>query len=159
MRIDVGCHAFALGRHTVGTGEPLNHGIMAGKAAARVRQHILIVEADDLVRGLLERWLSDDGYTVQVFEPGAFERRPHADLIIANVASPRAAAPLVTALRAVAATPILLISARLRRRAGQSRGVAGQLGVRGVLAKPFTRCELLTAVAESLNNGPVPDVP
>jgi DNA-binding response OmpR family regulator len=159
MHIDVGCHVSALSRHIAATGKPLNHWSMAGEVAVRVGQHILIVEGDDLVRALLERWLREAGYAAEVVEPGALEhRRSRADLIIANVASPRAAAPLVAVLRAAGATPILLISARLRRHAGLSHEVAQGLGVRSVLAKPFTRAELLTAVTESLSNGPIPDV-
>jgi DNA-binding response OmpR family regulator len=123
-----------------------------GEQAARDGQRILIVEGDDLVRGVLERWLREAGYAVDVFETGTLAHRPRADLLIANVANPRAAAPLVAALRTAGATPILLISARLRRRAGQSREVARELGVRGVLAKPFTRAELLSAVSESLSD-------
>jgi DNA-binding response OmpR family regulator len=117
-----------------------------------VGKYILIVEADDLVRGLLERWLREAGYIVQAVELGAIGRHAGADLLIANVPNPTVVAPLVAALRANSTTPILLISARLRRRAGSTPYIARELGVQGVLAKPFTRAELLAAVSDALRD-------
>jgi DNA-binding response OmpR family regulator len=45
---------------------------------------------------------------------------------------------------------VLLISARFRRTQDPSASLASQLGVSAVLAKPFTRDELLSAVDAAL---------
>jgi len=68
-------------------------------------------------------------------------------LVIADVANPRRAATLIASLRTYQA-PILIVSARFRRGLGASAVAARQLGVEGVLPKPFTRSELLVAVSD-----------
>ena len=73
-------------------------------------------------------------------------------LVIVNVASPRAAQPLIQSLQAVYAAPVLVLSARFRRGLGNSMDVAHRLGVRQVLPKPFTRKELLSAVREAIGD-------
>jgi DNA-binding response OmpR family regulator len=123
--------------------------------AAKVRPvndqgYILIVEADDLIRRLLERWLGEAGYAVVA---GTLEGSPREDpphLIIANISRPRNAANLIRALQAQYEAPILVVSARFRRGLGASHEVARRLRVRRVLPKPFTREELLAAVGVSI---------
>jgi DNA-binding response OmpR family regulator len=116
---------------------------------------ILIVEPDDLIGGLLERWLGEAGYIVII---QALRELSDAhiggevpQLVIADVPRPRSAEKIIRALREVYASPILVISARFRRGLGSSTDVARQLGVRGILPKPFTRGELLAAVGESID--------
>jgi len=116
---------------------------------------ILVVEPNDLILGLLQRWLGEAGYTV-VVEPS--QRLPQAvgeggepHLVIIDVPAPRSAERIIKSVRAVFASPILLLSARFRRGTGSSSNVARQLGVRKVLPKPFTRGELLSAVGESID--------
>ena len=105
---------------------------------------ILIREDDDLIRDLLERWLGEAGYAVA--ETAIETPR----LVIADVPTPSVAQPLIESLRAVYAAPILVLSARFRRGLGGSAEAARRLGVKKVLPKPFTRRELLAAVAEAL---------
>ncbi len=115
--------------------------------------HIVVVENDDLMRELLERWLCEAGYAVLAVGQGAMRPLPRADtpcLVIVNVASPRGAQPLIQSLRAMYAAPILIVSGRFRRGLAASAEAAHRLGVRKVLPKPFTRKELLSAVRESL---------
>ncbi len=107
---------------------------------------IAIHEEDDLIRELLERWLEEAGYALR---PNAGEA---PRLVIANVPSPRGAQPIIDALRAVYAAPILVLSGRFRRGLGISDEAARRLGVRKVLPKPFTRKELLVAVHEALED-------
>jgi DNA-binding response OmpR family regulator len=108
--------------------------------------YILLVESDDLIRQLLERWLADAGYTVVVGDYGEAPAREEVPrLIIADVPSPLSADAVIGSL-AVYAAPVLVLSARFRRGLGASSDVAHRLGVRQVLAKPFTRKELLSAV-------------
>jgi DNA-binding response OmpR family regulator len=112
--------------------------------------HILVVESDDSIRELLERWLREAGYTVVVGDYDNLARQDIPLLVIANVSSPRGAETLVRSLRVVYAAPILVVSARFRRGLGESTDVALRLGVTKVLPKPFTREELLCAVRESI---------
>lgn len=116
---------------------------------------IVIQEEDDLIRELLERWLSEAGYAVGLVEPKARRaKRPEEvpRLVIVNLPSPRGSQPLIDALRQVYAAPILVLSGRFRRGLEGSAEAARRLGVgvRKVLPKPFTREEFLAAVDESL---------
>ena len=112
--------------------------------------YIVVVEKDDLIRQLLERWLAEAGYRVVT---GGYERcecSGEARLVIANIPAPRAAAALIIALQAVYSAPILALSARFRAGLGSSSDAARRLGVAKVLPKPFSREELLDAVCESM---------
>jgi DNA-binding response OmpR family regulator len=119
---------------------------------------ILVVEQNDLILRLLERWLGEEGYTVVA---GASQSAAQAvgeggepELVIIDVPTPRSAENIIKSVREVHASPILLLSARLFRRGTRSSiSVARQLGVRNVLPKPFTRGELLSAVSESIDGG------
>lgn len=118
------------------------------------QKRIVVVEPDDQILGLLERWLGEAGYAVvvetsprQLRAPGK-GNEPH--LVIVDVPEPLDADKIIAPVRQVHAAPILLLSARFRRGMASSSSVAQQLGVRNVLPKPFTRDELLAAVGESL---------
>ena len=114
---------------------------------------ILVVEPDDLILGLLERWLGEAGYAIAVEGSHAPEALRDADpqLVIIDVPTPRSAEGTIDSVNRAYAGPILLLSARFTRGTGSSASVARQLGVRSVLPKPFTRDELLTAVADSID--------
>jgi DNA-binding response OmpR family regulator len=114
------------------------------------RARIALVETDDLIRALVEQWLAEAGCTIKRMTIDELKRGNGIDLIIANVPSPRGAALLLRTLQTVHTAPLLLISARLRRGQGASAALARQLGVAAVLPKPFTRDELLSAVAKAL---------
>ena len=107
---------------------------------------IAIVEGDDLIFQLVERWLGEAGHATRRVGLAELQRGNGVDLIIADVASPRAAGPLVKSLRAAHDAPLLLLSGRFRRGQGSSDRLAQQLGVKAVLPKPFTRDELITAI-------------
>jgi DNA-binding response OmpR family regulator len=118
---------------------------------------ILVVEPNDLILGLLERWLGEAGYAVVVEASQGARQAPgeglRPQLVIIDVPTPRSAGRIIKSVKEVHASPILLLSATFRRGAGSSNSVARQLGVRHVLPKPFTRGELLAAVAESIGAG------
>lgn len=114
------------------------------------RVRIALVESDDLIRTLVERWLEEAGYEVKRVTIDELKRGNGVDLIIANVPRPRSAALLIRSVQAAHTAPLLLISARFLRGQGTSSALAEQLGVPAVLPKPFTRGELLTAVARAL---------
>ena len=124
------------------------------RASVHQQSYILIVETDDLIRGLLERWLGEAGYAVvagtlqKLLEKRIRQGMPR--LIIADIPSPRGAATLIQSLQEVYSSPMLILSARFRRGLGVSASAARQLGVRRVLPKPFTRAELIAAVRESI---------
>jgi DNA-binding response OmpR family regulator len=111
--------------------------------------YIVIVEPDDLIRDLLERWLGEAGYGVILSaNHGPTVVKPR--LVIADVSSPDSAAATIRALQAAYSAPILALSARFRQGLGGSEEAARRLDVCKVLPKPFTREELLSAVSESI---------
>lgn len=122
---------------------------MLSNGHVQQKQRILVVEPDDLILGLLERWLGEEGYAV-VVESSLTPEKPQ--LVIIDVPEPLGAEKIIKSVRDVHASPILLLSARFRLGTGSSTSVAQQLGVRNVLPKPFTRAELLLAVGESIGD-------
>lgn len=111
---------------------------------------IAIVERDDLIRALLERWLADAGHRVVCLATADPPPGVPFDLVIASVDNPRTATAEVRALQAVHAAPLLLTSARFFPDAADAASLAGRFGVRAVLAKPYDRAALLAAVAGCL---------
>src|SRR5262245_24976810 len=115
---------------------------------------VVVVETDDLIRGLLQRWLGEAGYTtVEVSEAhtkAAQFLRPK--LVIANVANPRGGSVLIRSLQAMYAAPVLALSARFQHGLEASKDAARRLGVSRVLPKPFTRTELLKAVEAAIKD-------
>lgn len=113
---------------------------------------ILILEEDDLVRGLLKEQLVGAGYQVQVGDPrrppSASPTHDNVGLIIANICMPKQqGAESIRALKlAYPGASIIAISGRFCSGVGGSAEAARQLGVRKVLSKPFTREDLLDAV-------------
>jgi len=112
--------------------------------------HIFVVETDDQIRELLERWIGEAGYTVVAVREDVPARVAEPVLVIVNLSRPRIAQALIRSLQAAYAAPILALSARFRRGLDASREAAREMGVRKVLPKPFTRAELLAAIRESL---------
>ena len=111
---------------------------------------IVIVEPDDLIRELLERWLGDAGYVVILSPRNHNQHKVMPQLVIADISSPDSAGTTIEALQAAYSAPILALSARFRRGLGGSSEAARRLHVGKVLPKPFTREELLSAVREAL---------
>lgn len=114
------------------------------------KDSIVIVETDDLIRALLERWLGEAGYAVIAGGSDAPDLGQPVRLIIVNVSKPRNPGALIRSMQAKYEAPILVISGRFRRGLSGSADAARQLGARKVLPKPFTRAELLAAVRESI---------
>jgi CheY-like chemotaxis protein len=109
---------------------------------------IVIIEEDKLMRELLVEWLSAEGYSVRAAAPGNAQVPDKADLVIVDVYMPRHEG--ANRLRAVKAaypeTPLIAISGQFRSGLLGSCTAAATLGVRQVIAKPFTRRDLIAAV-------------
>ncbi|MEP7295341.1 MAG: hypothetical protein ABI702_04075 [Burkholderiales bacterium] len=119
-------------------------------ATVRARYRIAIVESDDQMRQLLERWLQAAGHRVDALTIETLQQGDGFDLIIADVADPHAALPLIRRVQAVHDAPVLLTSARFRHGQNASTQLAEQLGVKAVLPKPFARAELLRAIGAAM---------
>jgi DNA-binding response OmpR family regulator len=111
--------------------------------------HVVIVEPDDLIRELMERWLGEAGYRVTVAPKNHDRSMDMACLVIADISDPGTAASTIRSLQDAYSAPILALSARFRRGLGGSSEAARRLHVGKVLPKPFTRDELLEAVHEA----------
>jgi CheY-like chemotaxis protein len=117
---------------------------------------IVIIEEDKLMRELLAEWLSAEGYSVRAAAPGDAQVPDAADAVIVDVYMPRHEG--ANRLRAVKAaypeTPLIAISGQFRPGLFGSCTAAAALGVRQVIAKPFTRRDLIAAVHGVI--GPAP---
>lgn len=111
---------------------------------------IVIVEPDDLIRELLERWLGEAGYSIVMSAKDHEPAVVKPQLVIADISDPSNAGATIGALRVAYSAPILALSARFRRGLGGSSAAAQRLHVGKVLPKPFTREELLAAVREAV---------
>jgi CheY-like chemotaxis protein len=111
---------------------------------------IVIIEEDKLMRGLLVEWLSAEGYSVRAATPGDAQATDKADLVIVDVYMPRdeGAKTLRTVKAAYPETPLIAISGQFRPGLVGSCTAADALGVRQVIAKPFSRHDLLAAVED-----------
>src|SRR4030088_3575889 len=114
----------------------------------QIASDIVIMEEDKLMRELLVEWLSAEGYSVREAAPGDAPGPAKADVVIVDVYMPRYEG--ANRLRAVKAaypeTPLIAISGQFRSGLVGSCIAAAALGVRQVIAKPFTRRDLLAAV-------------
>ncbi len=111
---------------------------------------VLVVEPDDLMRGLLEFWLTEVGYDVTVCASCEIGGHRQPDLVILNVRRPRELGEWASMFGGRCNAPIVAISARLRRSARTLPQAVRDAGVRAILAKPFSRDELLRTVADVL---------
>ena len=117
---------------------------------------IVVIEEDKLMRGLVMEWLNAEGYSVRAGGPG--DAPPNkADLVIVDVYMPRHEG--AKTLRAVKATypetPLIAISGQFRSGLAGPCTTAKALGVQQVIAKPFTRYDLLAAVQDVIRTSGV----
>ena len=111
---------------------------------------IAIYEPNDLMRSLLQEWLTAAGYAVrdstQRSDPGV------PDLAIVSVEAPKSESEvLIGGLRREhPQTPIIALSSRARSGLCSNGAAAQALGVERLLAKPLRRHELLIAVDEAI---------
>jgi DNA-binding response OmpR family regulator len=110
--------------------------------------NIVIYEEDDLMRGLLEEWLTGAGYCVRRGKANGAPTPGGADLVIVSVYMPKhAGTRLVDEIRAAhPGTPLIAISAQFRAGLSTAGTTAQSLGVAQVIAKPLTRAALLGGI-------------
>jgi DNA-binding response OmpR family regulator len=109
---------------------------------------IVIIEEDPLMRGLLVEWLSAEGYPVCTRTPGEAQAPDKADLVIVDVYMPRheGAQRLREVRAAHPQAAVIAISGQFRPGLAESHAAADALGVRQMIAKPFSQRDLLAAV-------------
>ena len=122
--------------------------------------HLLIVDDDERIRGLLQKFLVRNGFIVTAARDAAHARRLldglEFDLIVLDVMMPgEDGISLTRSLRARLPTPILLLTAR-----GEtgSRIEGLEAGADDYLAKPFEPKELLLRINAILRRAPTPRV-
>ncbi|MCC6002414.1 MAG: response regulator [Pararhodobacter sp.] len=120
--------------------------------------HLLIVDDDDRIRGLLQKYLMRQGFIVTTARDAAKARRLLAglafDLIVLDVMMPgEDGISLLSALRQDMAVPVILLTAR-----GEPRDrIEGlQAGADDYLAKPFEPRELVLRINAILRRTPHP---
>lgn len=127
-------------------------------AAAGAETHLLVVDDDARLRGLLQRFLIREGFLVTVARDAGHARRLLAglafDLIVLDVMMPgEDGVSLTRALRQGLATPVLLLTAR----AETADRIAGlEAGADDYLAKPFEPRELVLRIQAILRRAPLP---
>jgi len=121
--------------------------------------HLLIVDDDERIRGLLKKFLSKHGYWVSAARDAAHARRLllglEFDLIVLDVMMPgEDGFSLTRSLREKMQTPILLLTAK-----GESNDRINGLeaGADDYLSKPFEPKELLLRINAILRRVPKPE--
>lgn len=122
-----------------------------------LQQHLLIVDDDERIRGLLQKFLIRSGFLVTTARDAAQARRLIAgldfDLLVLDVMMPGEDGISFTRdLRGRLATPILLLTAR-GETANRIEGL--EAGADDYLAKPFEPKELLLRINAILRRVPV----
>ena len=123
--------------------------------------HLLIVDDDERIRGLLQKFLVRQGFWVTTARDGAHARRLleglEFDLIVMDVMMPGIdGITLTRELRTGTATPILLLTAK----GETSDRIAGlEAGADDYLSKPFEPKELLLRINAILRRTPAKSEP
>ncbi|THD73770.1 response regulator [Thalassobius vesicularis] len=121
-----------------------------------VEPHLLIVDDDERIRGLLQKYLIRNGFLVSAARDAAHARRLLSglefDLIVMDVMMPgEDGISLTRALRQDIRTPILLLTARGET---EDRIKGLEAGADDYLAKPFEPKELLLRINAILRRMP-----
>jgi two-component system phosphate regulon response regulator OmpR len=126
-----------------------------GKLAAPLPDdapHLLVVDDDNRIRGLLSKYLSENGYRVTVAASAAEARRMLAslafDLLVIDVMMPgESGTELTRSLRQHLDVPVLILTAL----SGADNRIEGlEVGADDYLSKPFEPRELLLRIVSIL---------
>lgn len=120
--------------------------------------HVLVIDDEPQLREILTAFLESDGHTVAVAENGLAGldqyRRRRADLVITDILMPAMdGIQLIHELRNEHPNVKVIAMSGGRRAISPQFNLesASLMGVRHVLAKPFSRRELSSAVKEALD--------
>ena len=118
--------------------------------------HLLIVDDDERIRGLLQKFLIRNGFLVSAARDAAHARRILAgldfDMIVLDVMMPgEDGVSLTRAIRKTSDTPILLLTAKSET---EDRIKGFEAGADDYLAKPFEPKELLLRINAILRRMP-----
>ena len=119
--------------------------------------HLLIVDDDERIRGLLQKFLARQGFWVSAARDAAHARRLleglEFDLIVLDVMMPgEDGVTFCKSLRETLATPIMLLTAKGET---EDRIMGLEAGADDYLAKPFEPRELLLRINAILRRAPV----
>ncbi len=134
---------------------------MSFPASTGAEPHLLVVDDDERLRALLQRYLSSNGYRVSVAADGgqarALMKSMEFDLLILDVMMPgESGLDLTRSVRTASAVPILMLTAR----GDPADRIAGlELGADDYLPKPFEPRELLLRVNSLLRRAAPTDGP
>ncbi|NLA75855.1 MAG: response regulator [Deltaproteobacteria bacterium] len=123
---------------------------------SELKKDILIVDDEEQIRLALRRMLEKEGYTVREAENGDKAIRAHrekqADLIITDIIMPdkEGLGTIVELKSEFSGVKIFAMSGGGKNSPDQYLRMAKGLGVDRVFTKPFTREDMLSAVAEVL---------
>lgn len=123
--------------------------------------NILVIEEDPAIRALVQEWLDAAGYAVDavhaVHEAGwAHTPVPSTpSLVVASMMNLRGpgAVELQRLQGHFPQVPVVVLCAQLGHSLATGSETAMSLGVSALLAKPFTRAELLRAVEDAVAYG------
>ncbi|HEV7394238.1 MAG TPA: response regulator [Burkholderiales bacterium] len=119
---------------------------------------IVIIEDDELIHALLKEYLSEAGYLIS--SAGSADTAATPDVVITDVYMPRSTGmEKLQAIRAAhPGTPLIAISGQFCSGLASCRATADALGVKRIIAKPFSRDELLEAVRHVIGSPDKPHV-
>ena len=118
---------------------------------------ILLVDDDTLLRGMVAEWLTQIGYSLREAPDGvaalALLRAAPARLLITDMQMPalNGAETLAIVRREFPMLPVIAMSGHFDSGAGFTRDTVIKQGASKVLAKPFSRDDLLTLVRAALD--------
>ena len=121
---------------------------MKKSAINKIKSHILVVDDDNRLRKLLQKFLTDNGFSVDTAQNTSIARKKITailyDIIILDVMMPgESGLSFLQYLRTISRTPILMLSA-MKETKERIKGL--KIGADDYLGKPFEPQELLLRI-------------
>ena len=121
---------------------------MEKSAINKIKSHILVVDDDNRLRKLLQKFLTDNGFSVDTAQDTSIARKKITailyDIIILDVMMPgESGLSFLEYLRTISRTPILMLSA-MKETKERIKGL--EIGADDYLGKPFEPQELLLRI-------------
>jgi len=121
---------------------------MEKSAINKIKSHILVVDDDNRLRKLLQKFLTDNGFSVDTAQNTSIARKKITailyDIIILDVMMPgESGLSFLQYIRTISKTPILMLSA-MKETKERIKGL--EIGADDYLGKPFEPQELLLRI-------------